>query len=219
MTESAAADQQTDLSSSVGTFADRVAAGTPAPGGGSVSAYCGMLAASLGQMVCNLTIGKPKYAEAEQRLTEIRGELERLGARLRQLISEDADSFEAVLQAYRLPKETDEQKSQRTARIQIALRGAVDVPFETAQRSFDVLGLLRELAGIGNRNALSDVAVGARLAQTAITGASYNVGVNLDSISERDATNRTREEMNRMIEQSGTIAEEVEAKLKVPQVV
>lgn len=219
MTESAAADQQTDLSSSVGTFADLVAAGTPAPGGGSVSAYCGMLAASLGQMVCNLTIGKPKYAEAEQRLTEIRGELERLGARLRQLISEDADSFEAVLQAYRLPKETDEQKSQRTARIQIALRGAVDVPFETAQRSFDVLGLLRELAGIGNRNALSDVAVGARLAQTAITGASYNVGVNLDSIFERDATNRTREEMNRMIEQSGTIAEEVEAKLKVPQVV
>lgn len=219
MTESGATDRQKDLSCSLGTFADLVAAGTPAPGGGSVSAYCGMLAASLGQMVCNLTIGKPKYSEADQRLTEIRAELERLGARLRELISEDADSFEGVLQAYRLPKETDEQKSQRTAQIQIALRGAVDVPFETAQRSFDVLGLIRELAGIGNRNALSDVAVGARLAQTAIMGASYNVGVNLDSISDRNATDGARKEMNSMIEQSGVIAEQVEAKLAVPQVV
>jgi formiminotetrahydrofolate cyclodeaminase len=214
MTESAAADPQKNLSGSVGTFAELVAAGTPAPGGGSVSAYCGMLAASLGQMVCNLTIGKPKYADAEQRLTEIKSELERLGARLRELISEDADSFEAVLQAYRLPKESEGQKTHRAARIQIALRGAVDVPFETAQRSFDVLGLLRELANIGNPNAISDVAVGARLAQTAIRGASYNVSVNLDSISERDATERTREQMSAMIEQSGIIAEQVEAKLK-----
>lgn len=219
MTEAAAADPQKNLSGSVGTFAELVAAGTPAPGGGSVSAYCGMLAASLGQMVCNLTIGKPKYADAEERLTEIKSELERLGARLRELIAEDADSFEAVLQAYRLPKENEEQKSQRAALIQIALRGAVDVPFETAQRSFDVLGLLRELANIGNPNAISDVAVGARLAQTAIRGASYNVSVNLDSISERDATERTREQMNGMIEQSGIIAEQVEAKLRVPQVV
>jgi formiminotetrahydrofolate cyclodeaminase len=219
MTDSAAADKQTDLSGSVGTFAELVAAGTPAPGGGSVSAYCGMLAASLGQMVCNLTIGKPKYAEAEQRLTEIKSELERLGARLRELISEDAGSFEAVLQAYRLPKETDEQKSQRTARIQIALRGAVDVPFETAQRSIEVLALLRELAAIGNRNALSDVAVGARLAQTAVRGASYNVGVNLDSISDRDATENTRNKIKNMIEQSGMIAEEIEAKLTVARVV
>ena len=219
MTESAAVDAHTDLLTSVGTFAELVAAGTPAPGGGSVSAYCGMLAASLGQMVCNLTIGKPKYVEAEQRLTEIKAALERLGARLRELISEDAESFEAVLEAYRLPKETDEQKSHRTARVQIALRGAVDVPFETAQRSFDVLGPLRELADIGNRNALSDVAVGARLAQTAITGASYNVGVNLDSISDRDAADRTREQMKSMIEQSRIIAEGVEVKLTVPQVV
>jgi formiminotetrahydrofolate cyclodeaminase len=144
----------------------------------------------------------------------MKSELERLGARLRLLISEDAGSFEAVLQSYRLPKESDEQKSHRTARIQTALLGAVDVPFETAQRSFDVLGLLRELAGIGNRNALSDVAVGARLAQTAILGASYNVGVNLDSTSDRDATERTREQMTRMIEQSGIIVDQIEATLR-----
>ena len=173
-----------------------------------------MLAASLGQMVCNLTIGKQKYADVELRVTEIRSELERLSARLRELIGEDAESFEAVLQAYRLPKDSEEQKADRAAQIQIALQGAVDVPVETAQRSFDVLKLLRELADIGNPNALSDVAVGAQLAQVAVKGASYNVGVNLDSISDRVAADTTREQMKSIIEQSKTIAEQVEAKLK-----
>ena len=214
MSEPAIADPKTALSNSIGNFTELVAAGTPAPGGGSVAAYCGVLAASLGQMVCNLTIGKQKYAEAEPRLRAIRSELERLDARLRELIAEDAASFEAVLQAYRLPKDSDEQKAERAAQIQIALQGAVDVPVETAQRGFDILRLLGELADIGNPNALSDVAVGARLAQVAIRGASYNISVNLDSISDRVAADKTREQMKGMIEQAKTIAEQVEAKLK-----
>jgi len=214
MTDSAAADPKMNLSNSVGTFAALVAAGTPAPGGGSVSAYCGMLAASLGQMVCNLSIGKPKYVEVEPRLKEIRSALEQLGARLLLLIGEDADSFEAVLGAYRLPKESDAQKTHRTAQIQAALRHAVEVPMETAQCSFDVLGLLRELADIGNPNALSDVAVGAQLAQTAIRGASYNVVVNLESISDREAAEKTREKIDSLMEKSQSTADQVEAKLR-----
>jgi formiminotetrahydrofolate cyclodeaminase len=214
MSEAAIADLKTVLSNSIGNFTELVSAGTPAPGGGSVAAYCGVLAASLGQMVCNLTIGKQKYAEAEPRLRAVRSELEGLGARLRELIAEDAASFEAVLRAYRLPKDSDEQKAERAAQIQIALQGAVDVPVETAQRGFDILRLLGELADIGNPNALSDVAVGARLAQVAIRGASYNISVNLDSISDRVAADTTREQMKGMIDQSKTIAEQVEAKLK-----
>jgi methenyltetrahydrofolate cyclohydrolase len=209
------ADSKTVPSESIGTFAELVAAGTPTPGGGSVAAYCGMLAASLARMVCNLTIGKQKYADAEPRLREIRAELERLSARLRELIAEDAASFEAVLRAYKLPKETDEQKAERAAQIQAALRGAVDVPFETAQRSFGVLHLLGELGDIGNPNAMSDMAVGARLAQVAVRGASYNVSVNLDSISDRDAADKTLEQMRVMIERSESIAEQVEAKMKM----
>src|SRR6185369_330341 len=122
MSELAGADST--LSNSIGNFAELVAAGTPTPGGGSVAAYCGVLAAALGQMVCNLTIGKQKYAEAEPRLIEIRAELEHLSSRLRELIVEDAASFEAVLRAYRLPKVTDVEKSERGAQIQIALGGA-----------------------------------------------------------------------------------------------
>lgn len=214
MTDSGAADSKLDLLQSIGTFTELVAAGTPAPGGGSVSAYCGMLAASLGEMVCNLTIGKPKYAEWEPRLREVKTELERLGTRLRELIAEDAESFEAVLRAYKLPKESDDQQSHRAAQIQIAIQGAVDVPVETAERSFDVLMLLRELADIGNSNALSDVAVGAQLGQTAIRGASYNVNVNLDSLSDREAADRMREKMKVLIEQAKTSADQVEAKLR-----
>jgi formiminotetrahydrofolate cyclodeaminase len=202
------------LSDSIGSFAELVAAGTPTPGGGSVAAYCGVLAASLGQMMCNITIGKPKYAEAESRLNEIAAQLERLGGRLRELIAEDAASFEAVLRAYRSPKETDEQKTKRADEIQIAMRGAVDVPFETARQSFEVLKLLGELGEIGTPSALSDVAVGAQLAQVAIRGASYNVSVNLDSLSDREAAEKTRLEIGAIVHQGSTIANAVSGKLK-----
>jgi len=215
MSEASIADPRTVLRSSFGNFAELVADGTPAPGGGSVAAYCGVLAASLGQMVCNLTIGKPKYAEAELRLTGIKSELEHLGARLRELVAEDAASFEAVLQAYRLQKDTDEQKKHRAAQIQLALSGAIAVPAETAQCGFVTLKLLRELADLGNANALSDVAVGAQLAQTAIRGASYNVGVNLTSITDLEAADKTRKQMKGMIEQSEVLAREVEERLKL----
>ena len=215
MSEHAHADQTADLSDSIGNFAELVSASTPTPGGGSVAAYCGVLAASLGEMVCNLTIGKQKYAEAEPRLREIKARLEQLSSRMRELIAEDAASFEAVLRAYRLPKATDEQNSERGMQIQIALGGAVAIPFETAQRGFEVSELLSELASIGNPNALSDVAVGVQLAQVAVRGAAYNVNVNLDSIADRDSADRTREQMKVMSEQSRIKADEVEAKLNM----
>jgi formiminotetrahydrofolate cyclodeaminase len=215
MSEPAFADQTRDLSNSVGDFAELVASGTPTPGGGSVAAYCGVLAASLGQMVCNLTIGKPKYAEAEPWVVEIKSQLETLSSRMRELIAEDAASFEAVLLAYRMPKATDEQKSERDGQIQIALDGAVAVPLETAQRGFEVSSLLGELAKIGNPNALSDVAVGMQLAHVAVRGAAYNVNVNLDSITDRESADGTRQQMKMMSEQSRTMADEVEAKLKM----
>jgi len=202
------------LSNSIGTFADLVAAGTPSPGGGSVAAYCGVLAASLGQMVCSLTIGKKKYAESEPRLLNVRPELEALGARLRDLIAEDAASFEDVLAAYRLPKETDEQNVARAEAIQRALQRAVAVPLETATRSVEVLRLLREIADSGNTNALSDVAVGAQLAQTAVRGASYNVFINLNSISDREFVATTRQQVDEMIDESKAIADQVDAKIQ-----
>jgi len=209
------ATAETVLSNSIGTFADLVAEGTPSPGGGSVSAYCGVLAASLGQMVCNLTIGKKKYAESEARLLIIKPDLERLRIRLRELIAEDAASFEGVLVAYRLPKENDEQKVARSEAIQCALQNAVAVPLQTAELSLEVLMFLDEIAKIGNTNALSDVAVGAQLAQTAIRGASYNIAVNLESISNPEFVSTARRKVDELIDQSKTIADQVEARIQV----
>ncbi len=201
------------LADSLGLFPDMVAAGTPTPGGGSVAAMCGVMAASLGQMVCNLTIGKPKYADREPRLKDIRDGLERSGMLLRELIAEDADSFEAVLRAYRLPKETEEQKQERAAQVQAATLFAINVPLDTAERSFEVIKHLRELADIGNPNALSDMAVGAQLAQTAIKGASYNVRVNLGTLADKEAAKGIEEQIARLIDGARAIAEEIEARL------
>jgi formiminotetrahydrofolate cyclodeaminase len=202
------------LSDSLGLFPELVAAGTPTPGGGSVAAQSGVLAASLGQMMCNITIGKKKFAEAETRLKEIRDELDRLCARLRELIADDAASFEAVLRAYRLPKETEDQRRERDAQIEAAMRGAVDVPFETAERSFQVLKHLRELADIGNPNALSDVAVGALLAQVAVKGASYNVYVNLGSLADRETSDGMSRKMKSLIDDAASVAGEIETKMR-----
>jgi glutamate formiminotransferase / formiminotetrahydrofolate cyclodeaminase len=200
------------LSNSVGVFPELVAAATPTPGGGSVAAATGMMAASLGQMVCNLTIGKPKYTGRKLRLQVVRTELTDLAAQLRELIAEDADSFEAVLKAYRLPKETDEQKTARAARIQSATLVAISVPMRTAAQSLQVLKLLRELADIGNPNALSDAAVGAQLAYAAIKGAAYNVQVNLSSLADQKEAARCGAEMARMLTEGKILADEMDAK-------
>jgi formiminotetrahydrofolate cyclodeaminase len=200
------------LSNSIGIFPDLVAAATPTPGGGSVAAATGMMAAALGQMVCNLTIGKPKYTGRKLRLQLIRTELTELGAQLRELIAEDAESFEAVLKAYRLPKETDEQKASRASRIQSATMLAINVPLRTAAQSLAVLKLLRELADLGNPNALSDAAVGAQLAQAAVKGASYNVQVNLSSLADQQTAARCGAEMARLLAEAKTLADEMDAK-------
>lgn len=214
MSQSSQIDSKASLSQSIGNFAELVAEATPTPGGGSVSAYAGVLAASLGQMVCSITISKPKYAMAEPRLREISSKLEQTASRLRELIAEDAQSFEGVLQAYRMPKETDDQKEKRTIEIQKALQSAIAVPFETAERSLDALTLLGELAEIGTPNALSDVAVGAQLALVAVKGASYNVGANLGSITDSESAGNTRNQMTAIIEQSQVIADKVDERMK-----
>jgi formiminotetrahydrofolate cyclodeaminase len=172
-----------------------------------------MLAASLGQMMCNLTIGKTKYAAVEPRVREIRASLEQLGARLRELIAEDAASFEAVLAAYRLPKETDEQKAARDREINIATRASIDVPHETARRALEALRLLVELSRIGNPNALPDVSVGSQLALAAVKGAYYNIGINLKSIADRAAAEELYSEAKELVDQAARLADQVEAEM------
>ncbi|HMG35595.1 MAG TPA: glutamate formimidoyltransferase [Blastocatellia bacterium] len=209
----AAVDTRSGLSNSVGNFAALVAASTPTPGGGSVAAHAGMLAAALGQMVCNLSIGKKKYADVEPLLKEMRAELERLGDRLQSLIAEDAESFEAVMAAYRMPKETEEQKAARAAEIERATLEAAATPLKTAKRAIDVLRHLSALAEIGNPNAMSDVATAAQLALASAKGASYNVGINLSSLVDASAAADLRGKVERLVSEAVALAEQVESKM------
>jgi formiminotetrahydrofolate cyclodeaminase len=199
------------LGAATGTFSDRVAAGTPTPGGGSVAAYCGQLAAALGIMMCNLTTGKPKYAGVEARITAIKQELERLANEFRSLIDEDAASFESVLAAYRHPKDTEQQKEERERLIQDALRRAANTPYHTAERSVETLEQLVDLGTSGNPNALSDVATGAQLARAAARGACYNVLINLSGLTDREAADSIRSGVSDLMSRADRLAEQVEA--------
>jgi len=199
------------LAEATGTFASRVAEGTPTPGGGSVAAYCGQLATALGVMMCNLTIGRAKYADAEVRVIAIKNELEALGTEFRSLIDEDAASFESVLAAYRHPKETEQQKAERRRLIQDSLQRAASTPYHTAELSVRTLKLLAELARSGNTNALSDVATAGQVARAAARGACYNVLVNLSGLGDRESADRIKSQVSDLMADSQRLSEEIEA--------
>ena len=207
--------EELSLSAMLGSFADQVASSEPVPGGGSVSAHSGMMAAALGQMVCQLTIGKKKYIEVEARAKEIRTDFERLGARLKDLIAEDAGSFAAVMRALKMAKETDEEKAERARQIEAATRVAILVPMETAVCALDVLRRLAELAKIGNQNALSDVGVGAQLANTAVKGAAYNVAISLPGLTSKDEAEQHRQQAASLVAEAARLAADVDANFRI----
>jgi len=168
----------------LGDFLERLGSSDPTPGGGAAAAVVGTLGAALIEMTANLTIGKPRLADVQQqaspiqqRATELRHSLERLG-------DADAAAFEHVGAAYRLPRADDAQKARRAEAIQAALRLAADVPLETAHIAAQVLALAEEAAPILNAAVISDVLVGALLAQAAIHSAALNVEINIGSMTD-----------------------------------
>jgi glutamate formiminotransferase/formiminotetrahydrofolate cyclodeaminase len=168
----------------VGEFLDRVGEATPTPGGGSVAALAGALASSLVQMVAGLTIGKKKYAAAEDEMKKIRGEARALQERLSALVRRDSEAFEAVLAAGRLPKATLEESKARDEALTGATWGAARVPLETAQLAAEVAVLAVRAVEIGNPNAATDAGSAAWMARAAGEAALLNVQVNLQSLPD-----------------------------------
>jgi methenyltetrahydrofolate cyclohydrolase len=174
----------------IGAWLDDLASSAPAPGGGAAAALQVAVAAGLVEMVTNLTIGNPRYAEHEQTMIEAReraGEQRRLATRL---ADEDARAFTAVTDAYKLPRSTDEEKAARTARIQQALLGAADVPMRTAAAAGAVLDLAERILPGANVNVLSDVAVAASSARAGLDAAIINIEINRYAI--KDEAERAR---------------------------
>jgi len=172
---------------SLGQFLDRLASSDPTPGGGTASAVAGALAAGLLVMVSKLSARKGGDNAAFQRT--LAAAEEQRGALL-DLAAKDAEAFDGVMRAMRLPKGTTEEKQRRLAVIQDALIQAANVPLDVASRAVSLLEVASSLAGTGNPNAISDVGVAALLAHASVHGALLNVRINLQAI--KDASYRTQ---------------------------
>lgn len=174
---------------------DRVMSVDPVPGGGSVSALCGALAASLGCMVARLTAGRKKYADVEAEMLDVIDTLTPQVEALTDDIDRDSHAYAAVMAAFKLPKETDDERRVRAGAIQDATRQAAIVPLEVARRVADIFPYIALVAAKGNTNAITDAAVAAMTARTAILGALLNVKINLGSITDADFVASTAAEV------------------------
>ena len=192
----------------VSTFLDDLASSSPAPGGGSVAALSGALGAALTTMVCNLTIGKKKYVEAEGDMRKIKAESEKLRARFTELIDEDTQAFNKVMEAYTLPKDSEAQKALRGAAIAAATKEATLVPLEVMKHCIDAMALAQQVASSGNSNSVSDAGVSALMLHAACEGAALNVKINLNGLADSDFIGWKSDEVESLLKTSKMMLEE-----------
>jgi formiminotetrahydrofolate cyclodeaminase len=166
-------------------FLDELASNSPAPGGGSVAALAGALGGALSSMVCNLTLGKEKYAAVRDEIRDVLEKSTQLQQELTRLIDEDTNAFNEVIQAFKLPKETEEQKLQRKQAIQKGYKTAASIPLKTAQTCEKILDMAIVVADKGNQNSITDAGVSALMAQAGVRSALLNVRINLGSITDK----------------------------------
>lgn len=165
-------------------FLSELAAGSATPGGGSAAAVAGAMAASLVHMVAELTVGRERYANVEDEMRQVRERAAGLQSRFARLAQDDGAAFDSVMRAYRMPKDTEAQRAERSTAIQNALEEAIRVPLDTARAGVETLHQAQIAASRGNANASTDAAVGGHLAATAVHGAALNVRVNADSLRD-----------------------------------
>jgi formiminotetrahydrofolate cyclodeaminase len=173
-------------------FLDELASGAPTPGGGSVAATTGAMAAGLLTMVCDLTIGKKQYAEFEEEARGLRERAEALRSELQALAQADVDVFGHLSAAYKLPRTTDADAASRRAAIQKVTREATAVPLRIARAITALLPLCAPLARHGNRSAVSDIGVAALLIKAAVPAALLNVDINLGVLEDTIFVRQTR---------------------------
>ena len=169
---------------SINEFAKIVASESPVPGGGSIAALCGALSAALSEMVANLTVGKKKYADCKEEMTEIITEASLLKEKLLNYIEEDSLAYNKVVEAYKLPKESEEEKAFRILKIEEGLKIAASVPLKVAETSFEIFPLVEAVVERGNKSSVTDALVGAMMARTGVLSAVLNIRINLDSIKD-----------------------------------
>lgn len=194
-------------------FVAEIASSEPAPGGGAAAAHAASLGAALGEMIGHLTEGRQKFRDVEGEVRDVLAELSPLRARLARAAVDDAASFERVIEARRLPQNTDDERRARANKLEEALKGAATIPLEVAGVSARVLELLETLSEIGNPNALSDAATGAQLSLAAVISARYNVLVNTVEIEDEEFVVEHQSRADDLLERAREIAARIEASL------
>ncbi len=195
-------------------FLAELASASPAPGGGSASALAGALGAALVSMVARLSGGRDCPAEEKEDLRRL---LERSLALLESLssgVDGDTEAFNRVMSAYRMPKETPEEKDRRSRAIQEALQEAADHPLGMARECLDVLRLAGEMVRRGNPNALSDAGVAALIAYAGMVGSLFNVAINLEGIKDQEFRRRLGAEKEFLMDEAAGVFAEIKNLLK-----
>ena len=167
-----------DTSITLEKYMEAIASSDPTPGGGNVSAISGALACSLGVMVCNLTIGKKKYASVEEDMLSLKEKIEGTRLKFISLSIKDNEAFDSVMEAFKLPKETEDEKKDRNKKIEDATIYAGKIPSHVIELCKETSAFISEAASKGNRNSLSDAGVALSLLTTAAKGAFLNVMIN-----------------------------------------
>ena len=172
---------------SIKNFIEKVASPSPTPGGGSVAALAGAIACSLAEMVCNLTIGKKKYADAEEDMKKFLDELKKAREKFLNLVDEDALAFDEVMKAFK-------EKSN----IEESLKKAADVPYKTSKNCVDLMETITKIAEKGNKNSITDAGVSALMMKSAFHSAVLNIKINLNGIKDEKYKKNMEEKIKNM---------------------
>jgi len=196
-----------DTKKSIQKYLEELSSNSPTPGGGNVAALCGALSASLGVMVCNLTIGKKKYLDVEADMNQLKEKLNVYTERFITLAKNDNEAFERVMDAFKLPKETDEQKKLRSGAIEKSTLEAASVPAEVIANCRELLPFLEVISSKGNQNSLSDAGVAIAVTSAASEGAFLNVLINYSALNKKQ---KASELLNRAETLNAEIKEETQ---------
>lgn len=191
------------------SFIEELASSSPAPGGGSVAAFSGALGAGLVSMVSRLTIGKKGYEEYEDLAKEILEKSEIFSSSLLKSVDDDTNAFNGVMAAFKMPKETEEEKSARKEAIQKGFKEAVQSPLHIAEDCLDVLKLAEQFLGKCNENAISDIGVASQQAYAGLEGAVMNVRINLPSIKDEEFVTQISKQIDELLEEGKALKETV----------
>lgn len=194
---------------SIDVFLDELASKAATPGGGSAAALMGAQAAALTSMVCHLTVGKPKYAEVEADMQALLIKSEALRDVLTGMIKADVDVFNQLMAAYGLPKETEQDKAERSQQIQSVLKEATLVPLACAKACAEAISLSEEAADKGSLNVISDAGVAVMSAYAGLKSAALNVYINTGSLKDRAFAEEKLAELERILEGANVKTEDI----------